>query len=452
MIGTTLKHYEVEALLGKGGMGVVYRAADLHLHRPVALKVLAPELVADSGRRQRFLQEARAAAAVTHPAIAQIYDVDEQQGTIFIAMELVEGSTLRSLIFQGALDLPQAIDIAIQVCDGLAKAHEKGIVHRDIKSDNILVTPDGHAKILDFGLAKLLDPLGGSGAEETEDQSQLETALHTRMGVVMGTIAYMSPEQARGQPVDQTSDVFSLGIVIYEMVTGELPFSGESPLDTMHAIAFDDARPLSTVRQGLPPDLQRIIARCLRKKQEQRYALAKSLADDLRSLKRDLDSGIRRAPTLEHRLRERLDWLKRYVRLTPMVLGMGGVLLLAAALALFNNLGPEGVIALLVVGFSLYGWIRNRRKRSLRRFVAKVRKWRHVQALLIRGNRITVLVDNPDAKFYLSINKLLDQLNGKLLHGEPFEVAVQDDMPPDQLKQSLREPGVLYVRKNMLGQ
>ena len=164
MIGTTIKHYDVEAQLGKGGMGVVYRARDTRLNRPVALKVLTPERVSDPDRRQRFVREARAAAAITHPAIAQIYDVDEQDGTIFIAMEFVEGRTLRELIADKELDLQSAIEVAIQISDGLAKAHDKGIVHRDIKSDNIMVTPDGHAKILDFGLAKLTRPVGRRGA------------------------------------------------------------------------------------------------------------------------------------------------------------------------------------------------------------------------------------------------------------------------------------------------
>ena len=169
-------------------MGVVYRTRDTRLNRPVALKVLKSELVSDSDRRRRFVREARAAAAITHPASAQIYDVDEQDGTIFITMEFVEGRTLRELIAD------RELDIAIQISDGLAKAHDKGIVHRDIKSDNIMVTPDGHGKLLDFGLAKLLDPSVGEGQRIT-DQAMVETVAHTQLGVVMGTIAYMSPSR-----------------------------------------------------------------------------------------------------------------------------------------------------------------------------------------------------------------------------------------------------------------
>ena len=181
MIGTRIKHYEVESQLGKGGMGVVYRARDTRLNRPVALKVLKSELVSDPDRRQRFVREARAAAAITHPAIAQIYDVDEQDGTIFIAMEFVEGRTLRELITDRELDLQSSIEIAIQISDGLAKAHDKGIVHRDLKSDNIMVTPDGHGKLLDFGLAKLLDPSVGEGQRIT-DQAMVETVAQTKLG------------------------------------------------------------------------------------------------------------------------------------------------------------------------------------------------------------------------------------------------------------------------------
>ena len=188
-------------------MGVVYRARDTRLDRPVALKVLKPELVAEPDRRHRFIREARSAAATPHPAIAQIFDVDEQDGTIFIAMEFVEGRTLRELITGKELDLQSSIEIAIEMSEGLAKAHNKGIVHRDLKPDNIMVTPDGHAKILDFGLAKLLD--ASVDEQRFADAAVVETVAQTQLGVVMGTITYMSPEQARGRRIDQTSDVFS---------------------------------------------------------------------------------------------------------------------------------------------------------------------------------------------------------------------------------------------------
>jgi len=225
MIGKTLKHFEIEELLGKGGMGVVFRARDTRLKRPVALKILKSDLVMNRDRQRRFLQEARAAAAVTHPAIAQIYDVDEVDETTFIAMEFIEGETVGQLIAKRELDLMGSVEIALQVAEGLSRAHEANIVHRDIKSDNIMVTRDGHAKLLDFGLAKLLDPvLEGKGEESSRALMEAETLSQTRAGTLLGTIAYMSPEQARGQKVSQSSDIFSMGIVIYEMVTGKLPF------------------------------------------------------------------------------------------------------------------------------------------------------------------------------------------------------------------------------------
>ncbi|MGD8536452.1 MAG: serine/threonine-protein kinase, partial [Candidatus Aminicenantes bacterium] len=215
MVGKELKHFKIEKLLGKGGMGVVYRARDVRLDRPVALKVLRADLTANPDRRRRFLQEAKAASAVTHPSIAQIYDVDEIEGTTFIAMEFVEGQTVSQLIDKRELDLIGSVEIALQVAEGLSKAHEANIVHRDIKSDNIMVTRDGHAKLLDFGLAKLLDPVAADEESDVQDLKETETFAHTSPGTVMGTAAYMSPEQARGLPVDQASDVFSMGVVLY---------------------------------------------------------------------------------------------------------------------------------------------------------------------------------------------------------------------------------------------
>ncbi len=254
MIGQTLKHYKIEALLGKGGMGVVYRALDVRLQRPVALKMLTPSLVSDPDRRTRFLREAQSAAALTHPAIAQVYDIDEADGSIFIAMEYVDGKTVSRLIADGELDLMGSVEIAFQVAEGLAKAHESNIIHRDIKSDNIMVTRDGHAKLLDFGLAKLLEPAGEPAAAAGASERTLTTPHGpTVPGVVMGTTSYMSPEQARGQKLDPRSDIFSLGIVLYEMVTGELPFKGDTPIDTMHAIAYEEAKPVTIVRRNLPP-------------------------------------------------------------------------------------------------------------------------------------------------------------------------------------------------------
>ena len=449
MVGDRIKHYEIEKLLGKGGMGVVYLARDVRLDRPVAFKVLKPELTSDPDRRRRFLREAQAASAVTHPAIAQIYDVDEEGETIFIAMEFVEGRTVRQLITDQELDLSAAVEIALQVSEGLGRAHAKGIVHRDIKSDNIMVTPDGHAKILDFGLAKLLDPSAGQ-TSDGQDPAEMETVAQTQLGTVMGTIAYMSPEQARGRKVDQTSDVFSMGVVIYEMVTGELPFKGDSPVDTMHAIAFEEVRPVTVVRKNLPPDLHRIVSRCLRKNAEDRYRDAGALADDLKKLKRDLDSGVLRSIPASERVRESVEWIKN-----SMPLGLTGVLIALAVVALLvylllseTDLG--GLIVLAVIGLLLYRWFRNRSTRMQKRFVSKIRKLSEVQAILVRGGQITVIVDKAEAKIYLRVNSLVETINAKLFHGDPFEAAVRDDVSPEQLREVLREPGVVYVREDIL--
>ena len=447
-VGSRLGHYDVTAKLGQGGMGEVYRARDTRLDRPVALKVLKSELVADRDRRQRFISEARSAAATTHPAIAQIYDVDEHDGTIFIAMEFVEGRTLRELIAARELDLQSSIEIAIQISDGLAKAHAKGIVHRDIKSDNIMVTPDGHAKILDFGLAKLLDPSSGDDQHIT-DASGRETVAETQLGVVMGTIAYMSPEQARGRRVDQTSDVFSMGVVAYEMVTGELPFKGDSPLDTMHAIAFEEVQPITVIRKYLPPDLHRIVSRCLRKKPEDRYPDAKALADDLRHLKQDLDSGVQRSLPPDERIRRGIDWLSDALPSGKSgVIVAGAVLLIVLLVVSGTDFG--GLVATTVIGLLIYRWVRNRRNRLLKRFVSKIRSLKEVQAVLVRDSRITVIVDKKQARVYVRVNNLVETINGKLFHGEPFEAIVRDDLNAEQLLEALREPGVAYVRDDIL--
>jgi len=430
MVGDRIKHYEIEKLLGKGGMGMVYLARDVRLDRPVAFKVLKPELTADPDRRRRFLQEARAASAVTHAAIAQIYDVDEEGETIFIAMEFVEGRTVRQLITDHELDLASSVEIALQVSEGLGRAHAKGIVHRDVKSDNIMVTPDGHAKILDFGLAKLLDPSAGQSSEG-QDPSQMETVAQTQLGTVMGTIAYMSPEQARGRPVDQTSDVFSLGVVIYEMVTGELPFKGESPVDTMHAIAFEEVRPITVVRKNLPPELHRIVSRCLRKRAEDRFRDAGELADDLKKLKRDLDSGVQRSIPATERMRESVEWIKN-----SMPLGVTGAVIAVAVVALvvyllLSDTSLAGMFVLAGMGLLLYRWFRNRSTRMQKRFVSKIRKL-------------------PE-EIYLRVNSLVETINAKLFHGDPFEAAIRDDVSREQLREVLREPGVVYVREDILG-
>ena len=291
MIGTKLSHFRIVAKLGEGGMGVVYRAEDERLRRPVALKVLPPELVSNEERRLRFLREARAAAAVTHPNIATVYDVGEADGQVFIAMELVEGRTLREAIGGKPMLLRDAMRVATEMAEGLARAHQGQVVHRDLKPDNVIVTSDGHAKILDFGLAKLLEKERRS---EGAEMSRLETisGAMTREGKIFGTAAYMSPEQARGLTVDARSDLFSFGVVLYEMVTGRVPFEGKTATDTLSAIIRDQPLPPSQHNSEVPAKLEEFIAKCLEKDPAERYQHADEMAVDLRKLKRVTESGV----------------------------------------------------------------------------------------------------------------------------------------------------------------
>jgi serine/threonine protein kinase len=454
MIGKQLKHYEIEELLGRGGMGVVYRARDTKLNRPVALKVLSAELTADPDRRRRFLQEARTAGSINHPAVAQIYDVDESNGVTFLAMEFVEGKTIRELVVGRELDVLGAVEIASQAGEGLAKAHEMGIVHRDIKSDNIMVTRDGHAKILDFGLAKLLDPALGAHPDRGagEKVSLMETIAKTQDGVVLGTVAYMSPEQARGQKVDHRSDVFSLGIVLYEMVTGQLPFRGDSPLDTMHAIAFEETRPVTTLRANLPPSLQRVASRCLRKRPEDRYESARDLVRDLKGVQQEIESGISQKTPLAERFREGFRSLKD---LTPgewawPILGVVALVLMLALPIMGFETQFGTIIVLAGMGLLIYRRIRNRGYRLMKRFTVKVRKMPEVRLIVVRDNQATVVVDRAMAKTYVRINALMDKVNSKRFFGEPHSVVVRDDVADEEIRSLLTGSGIAYVRDDVL--
>jgi eukaryotic-like serine/threonine-protein kinase len=448
MIGQTLKHYVVESKLGQGGMGVVYRARDTHLNRPVALKVLAREVTGDTERRKRFLREAQSAAAVTHPAIAQVYDVDEVDGVIFIAMELVEGRTVRQVIASGDLDLLGAVDIALQVASGLAKAHEAGIVHRDIKSDNVMLTPDGHAKLLDFGLAKLVDPDPESTAAG-EMTTRGVTSAPTQLGMVLGTIAYMSPEQARGRNVDQRSDIFSLGVMTYEMSTGQMPFEGTSPVDTMHAIAFDEARPVTQIRPGLPADLQRVVSRCLRKRPEDRYQSTRELVEDLKRLRSDTESGSVRALPIAQRIRERFEEFRfadggrsTWIAAGVAVLAMLFVLALATDKIKLSSIFFFGAAGLLV-----YRRIRNRRHALVRKLVAKLKKKKEVRLICLHQDSLTVVVDEAQDTLYPLISGMIEDINRRLYFGQPVTSRVRENVTASELSQLLEQPGVLYVRR-----
>jgi tRNA A-37 threonylcarbamoyl transferase component Bud32/dienelactone hydrolase len=290
MPGRRLGPYEVVETIGAGGMGEVYRARDTRLDRDVAIKVLPAALVADAVRRARFVQEARAASALEHPHIAVIHDIAEAEGLTCIVMELVRGESLSAILERGPIAASRSIELAIEIAEGLARAHDIGIVHRDLKPGNIMVTGEGHAKIIDFGLAKLTDAPDDGGASATTVADGL-----TASGMVVGTAAYMSPEQARGAVVDHRSDIFSFGIVLQEMLTGAPPFRRRSGVDTMHAILHDTPPPLPASIGQAVDDLQRILDRCLAKQPDDRYQAMGDVAVDLRIARRRLESTELRA-------------------------------------------------------------------------------------------------------------------------------------------------------------
>jgi eukaryotic-like serine/threonine-protein kinase len=289
--GTRLGRYEIRSKLGAGGMGEVYLAEDTQLHRNVALKVLPAEIATNQDRMRRFKQEATAAAALNHPNIAHIYEVGETEGTNFIAMEFVDGQTLRQVIKTRRDDLAKLLRYLQHAAEGLAKAHAAGIVHRDLKPDNIMVTRDGHTKVLDFGLAKLIEQQPAAGIDSEADTAVM--AQHSMPGTILGTVGYMSPEQAQGKSreLDQRSDVFSFGSVLFEAVTGQKPFQGDSTVKSLHMIIYEPAPPLAELNPTAPLELQRIVRRCLAKDPDDRYQNIKEVAIELRELRRDLDGA-----------------------------------------------------------------------------------------------------------------------------------------------------------------
>jgi serine/threonine protein kinase len=277
--GDLIDRYEVVSLLGSGGMGEVYLAHDQKLNRKIALKLLPTHFTTNEGRLHRFQQEARAASALNHPNIITIHEIGEVENRNFIATEFVDGETLRQRMKRGPLSHNESLDIAIQVCSALASAHNAGIVHRDIKPENIMLRRDGYVKVLDFGLAKL--------TEQPEQTTKVDAADNVDLssGLLMGTVKYMSPEQAQGEPVDQRSDIFSLGVVLYEMVTGQLPFDGKTTSDLLSAITTEEPLPLKPYAPGTVDQLQGVITRALSKTKDLRYQTAEELLDELKKLK-----------------------------------------------------------------------------------------------------------------------------------------------------------------------
>ncbi len=330
--GVRLGPYEILAPLGAGGMGEVYRARDGRLGREVAVKVLPEAVAADPERLRRFEQEARAASALNHPNIVTIYDVGRTDGVSWIAMELVDGSSLRQVLADGALPTKRALSIGTQIAEGLSKAHDSGIVHRDLKPENVMVTSEGLVKILDFGLAKL--------APEVPEGSQVGTATQqTEAGVVMGTVGYMSPEQATGRAVDQRSDQFALGAILYEMSTGKRPFEGRTSIETLSAILKEDPPPLSTLNPEAPEPLEWIVRRCLAKEPDGRYHSTRDLARDLANL-RDRSAGTAAAPAARR---------GRTGRMAAIVLVAFGAAVVAAFFLLGRWNTPGGVHSLAVL-------------------------------------------------------------------------------------------------------
>jgi serine/threonine protein kinase len=445
MVGQTLKNYKVEEMLGKGGMGVVYRAVDQRLGRPVALKVLRPELVGDADRRQRFIQEARAASAVNHPAIAQIYEIEESGDITFITMEFVDGSTVRNLVSRKELDLPSAVEVGVQVADALSRAHEVGIIHRDIKSDNVMVTRDGHPKILDFGLAKLLD----AGPREGDSgMSRMETLTRTQAGMILGTVSYMSPEQARGLATDRRSDVFSFGILLYEMTAGKVPFRGANALDTLHAIAYEPTQPVTALRTDIPYSLQRVIDRCLQKKPEDRYQDLREAVGDLKKVKREIESGVSGGMPIFQKVRWWLGGLTSRGLIWAAVVGAVLGALLISLLASTNSSTLFSLFMVTFIGIYLYRRFRNRGQREVKRFVRRVSALKEVRLVTFHNLQFAIITRGATAKTYLKLNALLTAANERLYHGDPMTMVVRDDLPEEEVRRLLSTPGVQFVRED----
>ncbi len=292
MIGQTLGHYRIESKLGEGGMGVVFKAFDTHLDRVVAVKILRPDATADPERRRRFVLEAKAASALNHPNIVHVYDIATavlpQGATDFIAMEFVPGRTLDQYIGRSGLTLKDTLKVGIQIADALAIAHNAGIVHRDLKPANVIVTENVTVKLLDFGLAKLMEVAESDAGAATVTAN---IGLQTEEGTILGTVAYMSPEQAEGKKVDARSDIFSFGSVLYEMITGRLAFQGATNLAVLSAILQKDPAPIGNTAVNVPSDLEKLVARCLRKDVERRIQHMDDVKLALEDLKEESESG-----------------------------------------------------------------------------------------------------------------------------------------------------------------
>jgi Tol biopolymer transport system component/tRNA A-37 threonylcarbamoyl transferase component Bud32 len=331
LIGRTIGHYAIIERLGEGGMGAVYKARDERLGRFVALKLLPSDRMSDPDRRRRFEQEAKSASALNHPTIVTVYDIGQADDVHYIAMEYVPGGTLDSLIGPKGLPLSDALTIAVQIADGLGKAHAVGIIHRDLKPSNIMVTPDGLVKILDFGLAKLAEKTGAPD-DLAVTRTMTKTPL-TEEGVILGTVAYMSPEQAAGKPLDARSDIFSFGSVLYEMLTGRRAFDGETKATTMAAVITLDPASPSGIARALPMEVERVVMRCLRKDPQRRWQNMSDLKVALQDLKEESETGKLREVVAAPARRRRLSW--------PLLALTGVVVLSATVIVAWLLLKPS---------------------------------------------------------------------------------------------------------------
>ena len=352
LVDRTIGHYKISERIGTGGMGDVYLATDVTAGRKAALKLLPTRFTSDAERLKRFQQEARALVGLNHPNILTVYEIGEDHSTHYIASELIEGETLRQRLMRGRMELMEAVDVAIQVASALAAAHETGIVHRDIKPENIMLRPDGYVKVLDFGIAKLAE---SAFAKATADGAGSMTLTDTSLGSILGTVRYMSPEQACGAQVDKRTDIWSLGVVLYEMVTGHAPFTGDppshgygaagTPQEVMSAILEKEPLPLARYVPRAPAELQQIVSKTLRKDPAQRYHSAHELLHALQSLRRRMEfkAELRRS-TSAH------SWL-RWKAMTAALLALAAIV---AAIMMFSSnrvrstpAAPEKSIAVL---------------------------------------------------------------------------------------------------------
>src|SRR6266480_2290601 len=311
LVGRTIGHYKISKRIGAGGMGDVYLATDITAGRKAALKLLPERFTADAERLKRFQQEAHAVVALNHPNILTVYEIGQDHSIHYIASELIEGETLRDRLTRGPMQLSEAVDIAIQVASALAAAHNTGIVHRDIKPENIMLRQDGYVKVLDFGIAKLAE----QEVPATIPRNEALLLVETNLGSILGTVRYMSPEQAYGAPVDKRTDIWSLGVVLYEMLTGHAPFSGETPGEAMSSILEMEPPPLTSYVAHTPAELQKIISKTLRKDREERYRSAHELLQALKNLrhKLEIDAELQRSSAAR-------SWLHRKPALAALLL------------------------------------------------------------------------------------------------------------------------------------